>query len=96
MATAVLHPFVPAHVPIAFARTALFGHLPAHRLPAARTTRSQLHRRAFTDEPAPLLVVAGRKQLFEWRRDEVRVAVPGLAIGESQLRALGHEMDVLG
>jgi hypothetical protein len=55
---------------------------------------AQLGRRLLADEVPPLLRVVPREQFGERHVDEVRVAVPGLTVGERKLRALGHDVDV--
>ena len=48
------------------------------------------------DELAALVVVRVGEQVVEGHVGEVRVAVPGLTVGEGELAALGHSVDVLG
>ena len=58
--------------------------------------RPELGRRLVTDELAPAVGIGRREELVHGHVDEVRVAVPRLAIGERELRALGHRVHVLG
>ena len=66
------------------------------RLAAVRRAGPKLRRRRVADERAPLVRVRAGEQRVERHVEEVGVAVPRLAIGERELRALGHGVDVLG
>ena len=59
-------------------------------------TRTQLHAGGLADELAPLVVVVVRQQVLERHVEVVRVAVPGLPVGEGELARFGDEVDVLG
>ena len=58
--------------------------------------RAQLERRLLADQRAPLVGVAAAQQRVERHVREGRVAVPRLAVGEGELRALDDGVDVLG
>src|SRR5438477_6835904 len=66
------------------------------RLQAAGPARPQLERGPIAHDAAPLVRVIARQQLIQRHATEVGVAVPGLAVGESELCALGDKVDVLG
>ena len=56
----------------------------------------QLGRRLVADEAPPLVGVRAREEHVHRHVDEVGVAVPRLAVGERELRALGDRVDVVG
>src|SRR6478609_2826136 len=60
------------------------------RLTASGRARTQLGRRFLAEQAPPLFRIVPREQVGERDLDEVRVAVPGLAVGERELRALGN------
>ena len=66
------------------------------RLAAVRGAGPQLERRPLADQRAPLVGVGARSAALERHVGEVRVAVPGLAVGEGELRALDTVCDVVG
>ena len=63
---------------------------------AARRARTELGRRFVFHQPPPLFRVLPREQVRQRHVGESRIAVPGLAVGEGELRALRHCVHVLG
>ena len=59
-------------------------------------TGTEVERRRLADKSAPASRVVARQQLADRNSYEVGIAVPRLAIGECELRALGDEMNVVG
>ena len=69
------------------------------RQPGRRPTGrpgNQLRRSGLPHQAPPLVGVAGRQQRGDRDIGEGRIAVPGLPVGERQLGALDHGVDVLG
>src|SRR5215211_1268471 len=62
---------------------------------AVRASRAQVRRGLLADQAAPLVGVAGAQQPLERDVDEARIAVPRLAVGERELRALDDGVDEL-
>ncbi len=63
---------------------------------AAGSTGTQLERGAIRHELAARGGIVPGQEVFQWNVREIRVRVPGIPVGESELCALGHAVHVPG